>query len=293
MAGSLLACCARLPHCLPRMFFPRTSIILLGLASSFSSFHSSQTMFQKCTPSTCIYPRFCQPIFKQRMKRHRFFGKLTDPQNHHQIPTVLKLRPEEHVVMCDGEGNETEMTVSGTVIETRQVDAEPKRHIILYAALLKRENFEAVVQKATELGAKEIVPLITERTVKLGFKRERLEAIVREAAELSGRGVIPIIHEPMKFEDAMRESLSKGSSYFFDTNRCVDEPTSAFFAHSEMSTKRVVASLHLFVGPEGGWSEQERNFAKQNGLETVSLGPLIMRGETAAMIATFLAVHIL
>ena len=108
------------------------------------------------------------------MKRHRFFGRLTDPQIHHQITTVLKLRPEEHVVMCDGEGNETEMTVSGTVIETRRVEAEPKRQVVLYAALLKRENFEAVVQKATELGAKEIVPLITERTVKLGFKREPL-----------------------------------------------------------------------------------------------------------------------
>jgi 16S rRNA (uracil1498-N3)-methyltransferase len=148
----------------------------------------------------------------------------------------------------------------------------------LYCAILKRENFELALQKAVEVGVTRIVPVRSHRTVKFNIKRERMAAIIKEAAEQSGRGIIPVLDEPKSFPDAVGDSIHHDGRLFFDV----------YGSPFEVTTVHTLASVCAFIGPEGGWSDEERAAAKQAGLRSVSLGPLVMRGETAAIVAGYL-----
>jgi 16S rRNA (uracil1498-N3)-methyltransferase len=230
---------------------------------------------------------------EDRKKSHRFFtdffasgttAEIIDAALRHQIVRVLRLRPGETVVLCAGDGfehvvrlTEVEATgVRGEIVETR-AGREPRREVTLYCALLKKDNFELVVQKATEIGVRAIVPLITRRTVKLGYRTERLEAIAREAAEQSERVTTPRVEEPLEFEQALVRA--DGASKIF-----LDKTGGAWPV--DAANEGAVA---LFIGPEGGWDETEIAQAKAAGCPAVSLGGLILRGETAAIVASHLA----
>src|SRR5437762_2809292 len=137
------------------------------------------------------------------MKRHRFILDIQlragpvvvrDDQFIHQVWDVLKLRPKEEVMLCDGKGMEAAATIDhrddqGILLQVGTVSAntvEPSHAVVLYCSLLKKENFEMVCQKATEVGVTQIIPIVTERTVKMNLRPDRLEKIIREAAEQSG-----------------------------------------------------------------------------------------------------------
>jgi 16S rRNA (uracil1498-N3)-methyltransferase len=223
------------------------------------------------------------------MKTHRFFTKLergrdravsfVDRDTIHQIVAVLKLHAGEVMTVLDGKGNEIDVEldevgkqVSGHMIDERKNLAEPKHEIVLYAAILKRENFEWAVQKAVECGVTSIVPVLTDRTIKKDVNIERLQAIAKEAAEQSGRGIIPVVEAPMKLDAALKHA--KGEKYFFD------------IGGETLASGSGDASL--FIGPEGGWTDEERAKAKRAGAKIVSLGPRVLRGETAAAVAMYL-----
>ena len=131
------------------------------------------------------------------MKIHRFIGnfeinigdlKINGKELLNQFRSVLKLKVGEKIILCDGKINEgvAEIKAYGKdyiEVEIQEVSVnknEPVREVILYCSILKRENFELVVQKATEVGIKEIIPIITERTVKLDIRKDRLEKIIKE-----------------------------------------------------------------------------------------------------------------
>lgn len=229
------------------------------------------------------------------MKIHRFIAPLEiahetltiqDTELVHQINRVLKLRVGEQVLFGDGTGAEvltTLTTVSKTLVEAQVLKHqtntnEPQKSVTLYLAILKKDNFELAIQKAVEIGVTHIVPLLTERTVKIGINTERITAIIKEAAEQSGRGKIPALHEARSFEDALAEA-GKETSVFFDLG---GEPLTA--AISSRAT-------NLFVGPEGGFSEDEAEQARKTGLTPTSLGQLTLRGETAAIVGSYRVVH--
>lgn len=201
-----------------------------------------------------------------------------------QWRTVLRLKEGNEVVLIDPTGVEAvaviaELTKKNavlTIVDRHQNNNEPAREVTLYCAMLKRENFEWVAQKAVETGVTRLVPMMTERTVKLGFKRERLETIMREAAEQSGRGKIPALNDPLSFEQAVADSAPINSRYFFDVGATVQPKAANMHA------------VALFVGPEGGWSEGERAQAATSGMLSVGLGNRVLRAETAAVIATYL-----
>ncbi len=206
----------------------------------------------------------------------------------HQLRDVLKLELGEEIVLGDGDGNEAtvklvDLSPKEAVFQVRsraENRAVAKRRVILYCAVLKRDSFEWVVAKATEAGVTEIVPLITERTVKLGFNRERLEKIACEAAEQSHRGILLKIHEPMSLEKAF-EAVS-GQAFFFDF-------TTKQFAPAEARSLKEAA---IFIGPEGGWSGREHELAEKKGLLVRSLGPTVLRAETAAIVAAYMAAQL-
>ncbi|MCC6563304.1 16S rRNA (uracil(1498)-N(3))-methyltransferase [Candidatus Uhrbacteria bacterium] len=225
------------------------------------------------------------------MKVHRFFSQLkrdrdavsfADPDVTHQILRVLKLRVGEVVTVLDGKGMEYDVElvqvdkkdVAGIVIAERKNETEPEREVVLYAAILKRENFEWAVQKAVECGVSKIVPMVTQRTIKKDVKQERLQEIAKEAAELSGRGRVPEVSEPVDFDEALNGA--KGEKYFLDAGG------------STFDAMQAAPSVSLFIGPEGGWTDEERANAKRAGLTTISLGPRVLRGETASALAVYL-----
>ncbi len=227
------------------------------------------------------------------MRLHRFIvdtdlsrtaAAVSDPELCHQLGKVLRLTPGDQLILVDGRGAEATCVIESLdaktlrvkVAEKRPVDTEPSRHVTLCCSILKRENFELVVQKATECGVSEIIPLIAERTVKTGVKMERLRAIAKEAAEQSGRARIPVIHEPMQFADALKLD---GTKFFFHTG-------AGESAHPTVPPS--VQRTLLFIGPEGGWTEAEATFAREKACIVAGLGKLTLRGETAAIVASFI-----
>lgn len=225
-------------------------------------------------------------------KIHRFFivgplksGRqtLVDRAVSHQIVSVLRLQPGEEVILLDGSGMEQPAVIAevrGKEVEVAvgalmKNAAEPYRRVTLCCAVLKREHFEWVAQKATECGVSAIVPVITARTVKLGVKTERLRVIAKEAAEQSGRGVVPEVSEPMNLERALADAASAGRVVFFDVS---GEPLS----------EKNNGAVSLFIGPEGGWDENEVALAREKGAMIANLGPRMLRAETAATVVTWL-----
>src|SRR3989344_7695263 len=230
------------------------------------------------------------------MKLHRFIlpftvsagqVEITDQEVVGQVRNVLKLKAGEQVLLCDGEMNEvlaevTEIVhkvIKLKVIKENKNENEAARRVTLYCAILKRENFELVVQKATEIGVAEIVPVITRRTVKLALKQERLEKIIKEAAEQSGRGVGRNVREPIEFEKAVEQVKDK-QNILFDSSGSIPA-----------SSSQLPASIAIWIGPEGGFDETEIAAAKTAGFHIATLGKLTLRAETAAIVASYLAVN--
>lgn len=231
------------------------------------------------------------------MKPHRFIGNFDlteeqllfrDPELVNQMYRVLRVHAGDHVILGDGNLNEA-------VAEVRQVSKnfilvalrerfvnliEPKIYARLYCSVLKRENFEMVVQKATEIGVKEIIPVKTRKTVKFGIKEERFKKIAKEAAEQCGRGMVPTVHKPIGFADAVEDAKKNDINFFFDASG-EDFKIAA-------GSKKEIARAGVFIGPEGGWDDAEINAVKQNGFHIIGLGKLTFRAETAAMIASYL-----
>jgi 16S rRNA (uracil1498-N3)-methyltransferase len=137
-----------------------------------------------------------------------------------------------------------------------------------------------IVAQVLGAGAAAIWPLLTRRTVKTGVKRERLQLIAKEAAEQSGRGTVPQVREPLALEAALEEALAAGTAWFFETG-------------PDVRSVRMGASgeAFVFIGPEGGWDPEEAEKARRAGCEVISLGPRILRAETAAAVACWEALR--
>ncbi len=229
------------------------------------------------------------------MKIHRFIGpidiskakiEIRDQELVHQINRVLKLRVGEQIIFGDGKGSEALSvleTVSKSLIEAKvishtQNENEPTKAVTLYLAILKKDNFELAIQKAVEVGITRIVPVLTERTVKIGVNEERMKTIIREAAEQSGRGIVPELTEPLSFEKALNETIPEETFFFDLTGESFDQG-------------RTSKATALFIGPEGGFAPEEVALAKGKGCLIANLGPLTLRGETAAIVASYRIIH--
>jgi 16S rRNA (uracil1498-N3)-methyltransferase len=212
--------------------------------------------------------------------------RLDDPEFFNQAHNVLHLRNGEEVILFNGDGSEVVAKITGygknsvslEVVKVFKNMNEPEKHVVLYCAILKKENFELVVQKAVEVGVKEMIPIISKRTVKLNLRMDRLERIAREAAEQSGRPRVPKIHELMEWDEAVEHSKQNEANFLFH----LDGPE--FSGHDKNKAG-------IWIGPEGGWSEEEIKKARDSGFQVVSLGRLTLRAETAAVVASHLAVR--
>lgn len=232
------------------------------------------------------------------MRLHRFVGEfdfssqrlsVRDAGLRNQLENVLRLEPGDAVELCDGAGKDArarvvafgKVTVDFDIDEVRENTAESPIDVVLYCAILKRENFEVVAQKATEAGVLVLVPVLSARTVKQQLRADRMEKIIREAAEQSGRGVVPTLREPLRFADALDDATNgNASNVMFELGAKPYAPAAA-----APGTR-----IGVFIGPEGGWEETEVAAARERKFLIAGLGARTLRAETAASVASWLAV---
>ena len=205
-----------------------------------------------------------------------------------QVRSVLRMDLGDKLILCDGASNEILAKIvsfgkNEIILENLEImknKNEPAQKVTLYCSILKKENFELVVQKAVEVGVYKIVPVINTRTVKTNIRPDRLKKIIKEAAEQSGRGIMPELIEAINFKNALDLCKNNDRNILFDISGCDLRDLGATTSHT----------LGIFVGPEGGWDALEIEIARSGGLDVASLGQLTLRAETAAIIATYLTV---
>jgi len=237
---------------------------------------------------------------------HRFFVPadcvsqdrvLIDGRLVHRLARVLRLGAGDRVVMLDNTGWEYEVELAaatsgrleGRIMGRLLSTAEPRTRITLYQALLKGDSFEVVLQKCTEIGVTAFVPVICERCVAdapAEGRTARWGTIILEAAQQSRRGRLPELHPAIAFDEACR--CSKGVALF----PWEQETTQAIRAVLHAVAQAAPPSdVSIFIGPEGGFSTPEGEFARSHGILPVSLGRRILRAETAGLVASSLVLY--
>ena len=208
------------------------------------------------------------------------------PQAHY-LSRVMRLGEGDVVILCDNATGEWAARVSSAgkrdvtaVPETLLRQREQVPDFTLCAALLKKDRFDLVLEKASELGVRRIQPVLTRRCVADKLNPERALAIVTEAAEQCARTALPELGQPVKL-DALLRDWPEGTALFFADEAGGAPAADAFAAHSGPAA--------LLVGPEGGFDDAERAAIRAHPqARAITLGPRILRGETAAIAATAL-----
>lgn len=238
---------------------------------------------------------------------HRFFvppecvsgNQVTFTENQRkQIRNVLRLHSGEIVYTLDNTGREyvTEIeTLDGSkalgrVVEVRFPATEPKMRLTLIQSMPKGEKLDLILQKCTEIGVAEFLIIETERTVaripseKIGARLDRWRAIVREAAEQSGRVLLPVVEGVLSFHEALARVTQYPAMIAWEEERSPGLLTALRRFGS-------IGRAALLVGPEGGFTAGEVDEALAKGIVPVSLGPRTLRTETAAIVASALAIY--
>jgi 16S rRNA (uracil1498-N3)-methyltransferase len=208
----------------------------------------------------------------------------------HQLRDVLRLGAGDRVQVFDGVTPwdvlvELSQAGRGNVVGEVPQAPEPHTRVVAYPSLLPRDKFESVLQKLTEVGAAAIAPVLSQRSLVRqapdAGRYPRWSAIVREAAEQCGRGVVPRLLPVVRLEAAL--TAAEGTrilAYERERQRHLSQVLSA-------RPERVA----VFVGPEGGYTSDEAEYARAAGVVSVSLGPRLLRAETASPLLTALVLY--
>lgn len=207
-----------------------------------------------------------------------------------QHAKVLRLKAGEEVLLCDGEGKEClcrvtdERNLKFEILERRESTTEAAVQVSIYMALPKADKLEHVIQKATELGAYEIVTFPSARCVSkpdeksLAKKLERWQKIAQSAAEQSGRGRIPQVIVLPSYKAAIERAARADLGLLFYENE------HALTLQASLNAKPY-STVSLLTGPEGGLEEAEVAQARDAGMQICTLGRRILRCETAPLCA--------
>lgn len=231
----------------------------------------------------------------------RFFVKTSDihsdtiditGEDVNHIKKVLRLNINDNIIVCDGNENDYLVRIESfekDLVKTAVIDSfknknEPPVDITLFQGVPKSDKMDFIIQKSIELGVKSIVPVMTERTiVRLDGRKDaenkvsRWQRIALEAAKQCNRGLIPRIELPVSFNEAL--SLAKE----LELSIIPYEKETVGGLKNFLTNSRGVKKIGVIIGPEGGFSENEIEKAAQNGIKSVTLGPRILRTETAGL----------
>jgi 16S rRNA (uracil1498-N3)-methyltransferase len=239
------------------------------------------------------------------MQRHRFFAPpsqiigeniFLEAEESQHLARVLRLLSGAIVFAFDGEGTEYECEIAvvhkaHTQLKIRSRlgnEVESPLHLTLGQALVKSDKFDWVVQKATELGVTQIVPLITEhsefrKAENLDGRLQRWRRIALEATKQCGRRKIPVITEAQKFAEFCDAQSNVKAKRFILSER----------DGKSFGEKLSANSVIIAIGPEGGWHESELTYAQTHNFTSIHLGERILRTETAAITAVSIAQFLL
>lgn len=206
------------------------------------------------------------------------------------IVRSLRMRPGEELTLCAGTGKDFQCVILeigpegalARVKEVRESRGEPPVRITVCQCWPKGDKLETVTQKSVELGASELWPLESRRCVSrpdrkaMEKKTARLQKIALEAAQQSGRGKIPAVLPAATLEEALKTAAEQGDILFF-----YEEGSASLKQALQTAGNR----LFLFIGPEGGFAPEEAALAESLGAKLLTLGPRILRTETAPLAA--------
>ena len=238
--------------------------------------------------------RQARPAYIELMARRRFFvdavqsgrARITGPDAHH-LTRVLRVEPGQQFEISDNhavylaEVESAHKDLVSFAVREKVSSSEPVVRTTILASLIRFERFEWMLEKATELGVARVVPVQAERSERgleqaAGKRRARWNRIAREASEQSRRAKLPEIAAPMVLAGALNMQ-----GYRLVLEEAEAPPIlPALPAHREPGD-----SVAVLIGPEGGWTDRERDQIARSEWRSVSLGPQILRAETAAIAA--------
>lgn len=231
----------------------------------------------------------------ERWRYPRFFGEnagetalITGTDAVH-ISRVLRMKTGEYAIVCDGQGTDclcriisaAEKAVELEILDRRPSEGEPTVKLRLFQCMPKSDKMDFIVQKAVELGAVEIIPVISKRCVSrpdektAAKKRERWQRIAEEAAKQCGRGRIPGVGDMISFTEAVKSHGSGTGILFYE---CGGEKLNDLI-------KPDVSEIDVYIGSEGGFEPAEAELAVSAGIVPATLGTRILRCETAPVAA--------
>jgi 16S rRNA (uracil1498-N3)-methyltransferase len=233
--------------------------------------------------------------YKDNMRLHRFYLQnenfetlhpedsfiCKDPEVVKQVGLVLRAQAGDRVCFFN---NTAEWEFEIASISKKELvciakeEITPllqKKQVYLIQSLIKKDKFEWVAQKCTELGVTDIIPVIGERSEKRGLDEKRLRKIIIEATEQSGWGRVPTLHTITSLDEAITKIIQeKVSIYTLDMD-------------GEKKIGNNKESVALCVGPEGGWGDHDKELFKKYSVTTVSIGDSVLRTETAAIVGIY------
>ena len=212
------------------------------------------------------------------------------------IKNVLRLTVGDSITISDGSSRDYECViasisdvVTADIVDIHDCNAELPVKLRLFQGVPKADKFELIIQKAVELGAAEIIPVMMERTVvklddkKQDKKLERYRKIAEAAAKQSRRGIIPEVSSYISFKNAVKtlteadDKVKRMMLVPYESAEGMD------YARNIIASAGEYDEIDIFIGPEGGFADSEIELAKQNGASIISLGNRILRTETAGL----------
>lgn len=238
-------------------------------------------------PATPAWPPKSAPRLFVETALSAGAGLTLDGPQAHYLSRVMRIAPGDAVVLCDDVTGEWAARVQEAgkrdVTVTCEQLLRPREQVpdfTLCAALLKKDRFDLVLEKASELGVRQIQPVLTRRCVADKLNLDRARAVLVEAAEQCARTTLPAIAAPIKLE-ALLKGWEAGRTLFFADETGGEGAAAQFAAHRGPAA--------LLTGPEGGFDDAERAAIRAlPQAHAITLGPRILRGETAAIAATAL-----
>lgn len=217
----------------------------------------------------------------------------------HHITTVMRSKLGDEILICNGKGQVYTAKldqlgkgeVDAVIVDERLSDEEAKPEVRIFQSLPKGDKMDFIIQKGTELGAASFVPFQSARTIvqydsKKELKRlERWNKIAKEAAEQAHRAMIPTVHRPVSWQTMLQEAAVADAAFF-----CYEKSGGLGLKQllRKLQTEQPDANkrkLAVIIGPEGGFTEEEAQQAKEAGCSWITLGRRILRTETASLAA--------
>jgi 16S rRNA (uracil1498-N3)-methyltransferase len=246
---------------------------------------------------------FLKNMHRFHLRPENWDSATLDPEESHHCSHVLRLNEGDRVTVFDGAGREGQATIASTTssrvtlkIAGTTKTPPPPCEITLAQAIPKGKNMDLIVQKAVELGASKLVPILSDRTIvqldadETAKKREKWRTVALEACKQCGQNHLPVISAPMNMKDFL-ERADKSSLLLIASLQ--PDARTLKFVLSEYTQQHgaLPKRVTVFVGPEGDFTPAEISLAKSHGCQPITLGPIILRTETAAIYCLSVLAH--